>query len=291
MSYAFIAEHVGEFPVRRMCQVLQVSPSGYYDWLKRPPSARQQANDRLGETIRRVYEASRHTYGSPRIHAALQQQGLRVGRQRVARVMREHGLVGKASRRKHPVTTQREPGTRAAPNLLAQDFTARQPNETWLADITSLDTVEGWLYLALVMDLFSRVIVGWSMADQMPATLVEQALLMALGRRRWEGPLRHHSDRGSQYTSALIQNLLAAHHIQVSMSGVGNCYDNAPMESFIGTLKTECALSPRATRAEVRLVIFDYIEVWYNRQRLHSSLGYLSPATFEYRFYETDTVR
>jgi transposase InsO family protein len=274
-----------------MCQVLQVSPSGYYDWLKRPPSARQQANDQLGEAIRRVYEASRPPYGSPRIQAALQQQGLRVGRQRVARVMREHGLVGQAPRRKRPVTTQREPGTLAAPNLLAQDFTARQPNETWLADITFLDTVEGWLYLALVMDLFSRAIVGWSMADQMPATLVEQALLMALGRRRWEAPLVHHSDRGSQYTSALIQTLLAAHHIQVSMSGVGNCYDNASMESFIGTLKTECVLSPLATRAEVRLVIFDYIEVWYNRQRLHSSLGYLSPAVFESRFYETNTVR
>jgi putative transposase len=291
MSYAFIAEHAGEFPVRRMCQVLQVSPSGYYDWLKRPPSARQQTNDQLGEAICRVYEASRRTYGSPRMHAALQQQGIRVGRKRVARVMHEHGLVGKAPRRKPLVTTQREPGTLAAPNLLAQDFTASQPNETWLADITFLDTVEGWLYLALVMDLFSRAIVGWSMADQMPATLVEQALLMALGRRRWEGPLVHHSDRGSQYTSARIQNLLAAHHIQVSMSGVGNCYDNAPMESFIGTLKTECALSPLATRAEVRLVIFDYIEVWYNRQRLHSALGYLSPAVFESRFYETKTVR
>jgi putative transposase len=188
MSYAFIAEHVGEFPVRRMCQVLQVSPSGYSDWLKRPPSARQQANDTLWEAIRQVHEASRHTYGSPRIHAALQQQGLRVGRQRVARVMHAHGLVGKAPRGKRPVTTQRESGTLAAPNLLEQDFTASRPNETWLADITSFDTVEGRLYLALVMDLFSRAIVGRSMADQMPATLVEQALLMGPGTAQVGGP-------------------------------------------------------------------------------------------------------
>jgi transposase InsO family protein len=292
VSYAFIAAHAGEYPVRRMCQVLKVSPSGYYDWLKRPASQRQQANRQLLEAIQREYEASRQTYGSPRIHAALQQQGVRVGRKRVARLMHTQGLVGKGPRGKRPGTTQREPGALAAPNLLAQDFTASRPDEKWLGDITFIETSEGWLYLALVMDLFSRAIVGWSMADHRRATLVEQALKMALGRRFPDGDLLHHSDQGSQYTSEVIQTWLAAHRIQVSMSGVGNCYDNAPMESFIGTLKTECVTAPFVTRAEARQVIFDYIEVWYNRQRLHSSLGYLSPAAFERQYaYEIKTVR
>jgi putative transposase len=278
--------------VSRLCAVLGVSASGYYDWRKRPPSQRQRANERLLAAIRREHEASRQTYGSPRIHAALKQQGVQVGRKRVARLMRSDGLVGKTPRRKRPVTTQREPGALAAPNLLAQDFTTSRPDETWLADLTYIDTAEGWLYLALVMDLFTRAIVGWSMADHMQATLVERALFMALGRRLPDGDLLHHSDQGSQYTSALIQALLAQHHIQVSMSGVGNCYDNAPMESFIGTLKTECVVYPFATRAEARQAIFEYIEVWYNRQRLHSSLGYMSPAAFERQyFYDMRSVR
>ena len=291
MSYAFIAAHSREFPVSRMCAVLDVSSSGYYDWLKRPPSQRQQANATLLAAIRREHEASRQTYGSPRIHAALKQQGWPIGRNRVARLMQSHGIVGKTPRRKRPVTTQRAPGASVAPNLLAQDFTVSRPDETWLADITYIDTAEGWLYLALVMDLFSRIIAGWSMADYMPAELAEQALLMALGRRLPEGNLLHHSDQGSQYTSALVQALLAQHHIQISMSGVGNCYDNAPMESFIGKLKTECVTYQFETRTEARLVVFEYIEVWYNRQRLHSSLDYTSPMAFERQFYEMKTVR
>jgi putative transposase len=291
VSYAFIAAHTGEFPVGRMCEVLKVSRSGYYDWLKRKPSQRQKANEVLLAAIRRVYQASRQTYGSPRIHAALQQQGVTASRKRIARLMQQDGLAAKRACKKRPVTTLRDPGARAAPNLLAQDFTAHRPDEIWLADITYLETAEGWLYLAVVMDLFSRVIVGWSMADHLQATLVEQALLMALGRRRPTQDLLHHSDQGSQYTSELIQSLLDDQHIQVSMSGVGNCYDNAPMESFFGRLKTESALSPLATRAEARLIIFEHIEVWYNRQRLHSSLGYLSPAAFEQHYYETNSVR
>ena len=275
-----------------MCQVLSVSPSGYYDWRNRPPSERQQANDRLLAAIRREYETSRQTYGSPRIHAALQRQGFEVGRNRIARLMQAHGIVGKVPRRKRPLTTQRAEGGLVAPNLLGQEFTASRPNEKWLADITYVDTAEGWLYLSLVMDLFARPIVGWSMAAHMQAVLVEDALLMALGRRLPDPGLLHHSDQGSQYTSELIQSLLAAHHIEVSMSGVGNCYDNAPMESFIGTLKTECVTYQFATRAQARLVIFEYIEVWYNRQRLHSSLGYLPPAEFERQyFYDTNSVR
>jgi len=291
MSYAFIAAHQGAFPVNRMCAVLDVSTSGYYDWRNRPPSQRQQANKTLLTAIQREHQTSRKTYGSPRIHAALRQQGWQIGRNRVARLMQNHGIVGQMPRRKRPVTTQRTPGALAAPNLLAQDFTASRPDEIWLADITYIDTAEGWLYLALVMDLFSRTIVGWSMADHMPAELVEQALLMALGRRRPTDDLLHHSDRGSQYTSVLVRTLLAAQGIQVSMSGVGNCYDNAPMESFIGKLKSECVTYQFASHTEARQVIFEHIEAWYNRQRLHSSLGYRSPAAFERHFYETITVR
>jgi len=275
-----------------MCQVLGVSPSGYYDWCQRPPSHRQQANDKLLVAIRWEHTASRQTYGSPRIHEALQQQGLEVGRHRIARLMQAHGIVGKAPRRKRPVTTRRAEGVLAAPNVLAQDFTAGKPNEKWLADITYIDTAEGWLYLALVLDLFARYVVGWSMASHMRAELVEDALRMGWGRRHPGLGLLHHSDQGSQYTSSSVQAILDAHKIEVSMSGVGNCYDNAPMESFIGTLKTECADRPFATRAEARQAIFEYIEVWYNRQRLHSSLDYLTPAEYERQyFYPLKSVR
>ncbi len=265
--------------------MLKVSTSGYYDWLKRPVSRRQQANETLLAAIRRVYTTSRCTYGSPRVYAQLRREGLAASRHRVARLMKTHGIVGKAPRRKHPVTTQRQSGALAAPNLLAQDFTAGRPNEKWLADITYIDTLEGWLYLAAVLDLYARPIVGWSMADHLRAELVEEALKLALGRRFPLTDLLHHSDQGSQYTSQQVRGLLALHHIQVSMSGVGNCYDNAPMESFFGTLKTECASAPFATRAAARQAIFEYIEVWYNRQRLHSAIGYLPPAEFEQQFF------
>ena len=268
-----------------LCGVLTVSRSGYYAWRERSPSERQQADERLLVAIRREHQASRQTYGSPRIHAALKRQGFAVGPKRIARLMQANGIVGKAPRRKHPITTQKAKGALVSPNLLAQDFTASKPNQKWLADITYVDTAEGWLYLALVMDLFARPIVGWSMAEHMQAVLVEDALKMAVGRRLPAPGLLHHSDQGGQYTSWPVQSLLAAHHVQVSMSDVGNCYDNAPMESFIGTLKTECVNSQFATRAEARLVIFEYIEVWYNRQRLHSSLGYRSPVEFERQFF------
>lgn len=287
-----MAEHAMQFPVKRMCKVLNVSSSGYYDWHKRPASQRQQANDQLLVAIRQEHEVSRQTYGSRRIHAAVNRQGLQASQNRIARLMSEHGIVGQTAKRKGPITTRRAAGRLAAPNILAQDFTSSQPNEKWLADITYVDTFEGWLYLALVMDLFARPIVGWAMADHMEAVLVEDALKMALGRRLLDTGLLHHSDQGSQYTSLLIQSLLADHHIQVSMSGVGNCYDNAPMESLIGTLKTECITYRFATHAQARRVIFEYIEVWYNRQRLHSSLDYLSPAEFERQyFYPLESVR
>jgi putative transposase len=278
--------------VTQMCKVLKVSTSGYYDWRKRPPSERQQANEQLLKAIRRTHEASRQTYGSPRIRAALQREGIQAGKHRIARLMRENGIVGKTPRRKRPRTTQRAKGAPAAPNLLAQNFTASRPNQIWLADITYIDTLEGWLYLAGVLDLYARPIVGWAMDEHLEASLVERALLVALGRRLPDPGLLHHSDQGSPYTSHLIQALLAKHEIQVSMRGVGNCYDNAPMESFFGTLKTECATAPFATRAEARRVIFEYLEVWYNRQRLHSAIGYLPPVEFEQQFfYPLNTVR
>lgn len=274
-----------------MCQVLRVSTSGYYEWRDRPPSAREQANERLLEAIRRVHTDSRGTYGSPRVHAALRREGRCVGRHRVARLMQRHGIAGARPKRKRPVTTQRDGRARAAPNLLAQDFVATRPNEKWLADITYIDTDEGWLYLAAVLDLFSRAIVGCSMADHLRAELVEDALKMALGRRSLSTNLLHHSDQGSQYTSEVVQALLREHAIQVSMSGVGNCYDNSPMESFFGTLKTECATYRFASHAEARRMLFEYLEVWYNRQRLHSAIGYHTPVERELAFYETQCVR
>lgn len=292
MSYTFIVEHSREYPVSRMCEILGVSSSGYYDWRQRPLSERAQANERLLKAIRQVHQASRQTYGSPRIHAQLKREGIQVGKHRIARLMRKHRIVGQRPKRKRPRTTERAPGALSAPNLLAQDFTAKHPNQIWLADITYIDTLEGWLYLAGVLDLYARPIVGWSMAPHLEASLVEQALLMALGRRLPGPGLLHHSDQGSQYTSHLIQSLLTKHKIQVSMSGVGNCYDNAPMESFFGTLKTECATMPFASHADARRVIFEYLEVWYNRQRLHSSLNYLPPMEFEHQyFYPLETVR
>lgn len=278
--------------MRRMCKMLKVSASGYYDWRQRPPSERAQANQQLLKAIRRAHEASRRTYGSPRIRAALRREGIAAGKHRIARLMRENGLEGKAPKRKRPRTTQRITGVRVAPNLLAQNFTASKPNEKWLADITYINTLEGWLYLAVVLDLYARPVVGWAMDTHLEASLVERALLMALGHRLPEPDLIHHSDQGSQYSSHLIQSLLARHQIRVSMCGVGNCYDNAPIESFFGTLKTECAIAPFATRADARRTIFEYLEVWYNRQRLHSAIGYLPPAEFEQQFfYPSKSVR
>lgn len=273
-----------------MCKALDVSTSGYYAWRKRPPSERQQANEKLLDTIRQVHNASRQTYGSPRIHAELKRQGIEAGRHRIARLMQENGIVGKAPKRKYPVTTQHAEGGLVVPNILAQDFTASRPNEKWLNDITFIDTYEGWLYLAVIVDLFARPVVGWSMANHMKATLVEDALTMALSRRLPDDDLLHHSDRGGQYTSHLIKSLLTKHNIQVSMSGAGNPYDNSPVESFIGTLKTECVTYRFATHAEARRVIFEFIEVWYNRQRLHSSLGYVSPAEYEQQFLDKNSV-
>ena len=280
MKYEFIHDHREEFSIRIMCRVLKVSASGYYDWVDRPVSERQQEDEMLTEQIRILHQSSRRTYGSPRIHADLQDMGFKVGRKRVARLMRRNGIRARQKRR-YKTTTKREPSRLPAPNLLQQDFGADAINEKWLADITYIDTREGWLYLAAVLDTHSRKIIGWSMSTRLHKQLVEDALKMGLGRRTISGQLIHHSDQGSQYTSNDYQSLLAEHHIQVSMSGTGNCYDNAMMESFFATLKTECVIERYTTRQHARQDIFEYIEVWYNRQRRHSALGYLSPEQFE----------
>lgn len=284
MKYEFMASHKSEHSVKSMCRVLGVERSGYYAWRGRADSPRARANQLLLTQIRAEHEISGQSYGSPRIHDALRQAGMACGRHRVARLMRLHGIVGrKAGKRRHS-TTQRNPQAAPAPNLLGQDFTCERPNQKWVGDGTYIPTSQGWLYLACEMDLFSRKIVGWAMSESMDTKLVEAAWNMAVGQRKPPQGLLHHSDQGSNYTSEAFQQALKKHDCQISMNRVGNCYDNAAMESFFATLKTECADHVFATRAQARTAIFEYIETWYNRQRSHSSLGYLSPAQFEAQF-------
>ena len=283
MIYEFMAEHTQEFAVVRMCKVLEVSASGYHAWRRRAVRPRAKANQGLLEQIRDVHAESRGTYGSPRVHARLRQRGVACGRHRVARLMRLGGIVAVPPHRRRPARTQGHAETPTRPNLLAQDFRAERPHQKWVADTTYTAAREGWLYLAAVLDLFSRRVVGWSMADRREATLVADALQMAVGRRRPGSGLLHHSDQGAEYMSRAYQGRLARIRARVSMSGVGSCYDNAVIESFFGTLKGECARRRFAGRQEARWHIFGIIELWYNRQRLHSSLGYLSPAELEHR--------
>jgi len=276
-----MAAHAGEFRIERMCRVLGVGRSGYYAWRSRPTSQRAEGDEVLLVKIQEEHRISRGTYGSPRIHAALCKQGVQCGRKRVARLMRLHQIAGQKRRKRHPMTTQRDVNAIPALNLLNQEFSAAAPNQKWVSDITYIETAEGWLYLASILDLFSRKVVGWAMADHMETSLVEDALKMALLQRQPNAGLLHHSDQGRQYTSIAYQSRLSTSLCQISMSRVGNCYDNAVIESFFGTLKSECATQPFATRAQARTAIFEFIEAWYNRQRLHSSLDYLSPAEFE----------
>lgn len=280
MRFQFIDDHCAEFPVRLMCRVLEVSRSGFYAWRERPPSAREMANKKLLEEIKVVHKQSRGRYGSPRIYEALLQLEIRCSRKRVARLMRQHGIRAKG-RRRRKVTTDSRPDRPSAPNRLAQDFTAKAPNQKWCADITYVATREGWLYLAIIIDLYSRLIVGWALRDNLSRHLVLAALGMATRRRRPQPGLIHHSDRGSQYTSSDYQDALADWKIQSSMSGAGNCYDNAPAESWFATLKVECVDAVYNSKAEARTILFEYMEVFYNRQRLHSQLGYMSPVNFE----------
>ncbi len=273
----------------QLCALLKVSRSGYYAWQQRPENARQRADQAVLVTIREIHTQSRGTYGSPRVHAALRARGYRCSRKRVARLMQQAGLAG-YPRRKQVRTTQADPNAGYAPDLLQRDFQATAPNQKWVADITYIPTTEGWLYLAVVVDLFSRMVVGWAMLPQITADLVLLAVQMAVHRRRPppDTALIHHSDRGGQYTSTVVQALLSRHQIQASMGSTGDCYDNAAMESFFATLKRECvARHTFDSRAVARTIIFDFIEVFYNRVRLHSTLDYRSPRAFEQLYYDT----
>ena len=286
MRFQFIADHQTEFAVRQMCTALNVSPSGYYAWRKRPPSAREMANQALFKDIQTVYDDNHGLYGSPRIHAELKAQGKGCSQNRVARLMRLRHLRAKQVRRFH-VTTQRDKSHAVAPNLLKRDFVADQPNQKWLGDITYIPTQEGWLYLAAVLDLYSRRLVGWAMSERIDGELTRAALQMALRQRQPRPGLIHHSDQGSQYTDSVYQTLLKDGGFQISMNGVGTWYDNAPMESFFGTLKSELIyLCVYRTRNEARTSVFSYIEAFYNRRRRHSALDYLSPEVYEQRYYQ-----
>lgn len=283
MRYQFVQQHLGQFSIAALCRVLNVSRSGYYAWRRRDPSERQKEDDTLLVKICSFFENSKGTYGSLRILRDLREQGFTCGKHRVAKLMRQAGLRAVVAPR-FRVTTDSKHALPVAQNLLDRDFGASEANCKWAGDITYVWTREGWLYLAVVLDLFSRRIVGWSMQPRLDRSLVNNALQAALCQRHPQAGLLHHSDRGSQYASGDFQKMLSKRGIQCSMSRHGNCWDNAPVESFFGTLKQEmvnrCCF---ATRDVARQEVFEYIEVWYNRQRRHSSLGYLSPAEFERR--------
>jgi transposase InsO family protein len=266
--------------------VLDVSRSGYYSWLGRPESPTCQANRSLSREIAEIHRDSRSSYGSPRVYRELKRRGKTVGRHRVARLMRRDGLQAK-NRRRFKATTDSRHTHPVAPDLLHREFNPEGPNRVWASDITYIWTLEGWLYLAVIMDLYSRGIVGWSMAERLTSPLVRDALQMALQQRRPPAGLLHHSDRGSQYAAGDYQELLTKNGILCSMSRRGNCWDNAPVESFFSTLKREWVFHQRyRTRAEARQSIFDYIERFYNRQRIHTSIEDLSPMQFEQKKLE-----
>ena len=278
-----IQRHEGQHAVALMCRVLTVSRSGYYGWRGRPPSDREQANARLAVDVRRVYTEHKGRTGAPRITKHLREEGQKVGKNRVASVMQAERLRAKAAR-KYKATTNSNHNLPVAPNLLEQDFTAARPNCKWVSDITYVATDEGWLYVAVVLDLYSRLVVGWAMSERMTAKLVCDALRMALWRRKMPTGVIVHSDRGSQYCSADHQRLLRDNHLLCSMSKKGDCYDNAAMESWNHSLKVEAIHGERfVTREMAKAQVFEYIEVYYNRRRLHSRLGYLSPESFEAR--------
>jgi putative transposase len=279
MRFAFIKEHRRCWPVALMCRVLHVSRNGFYDYVGRPPGERAQRRQQLAPRIVRVHAENRQVYGSPRIAKALQKQGEAVSKNAVAKIMKEHGILGKTPAKRRPTTTRRDASQPVAENVLGRDTRTTAPNQKWVADITYLETAEGWVYLAAVLDLFSRRVAGWAVADHMKSGLVCEALTMALMQERPGCDLIHHSDRGSQYTSGNFQRLLSTHGITCSMSRKGNCWDNAVMESFFGTLKRELG-DYWQDKSAVRPDLFDYLEVFYNRQRLHSALGYKSPAAY-----------
>ncbi len=283
MRYAFIRDHRKEFRVSKMCEVLEVARSGFYTWLRTPESERSRANRALLREMRIAFDRSRQTYGSPRLTVELNESGVSCSENRVARLMRLSGIraVGK---RKYRVTTNSKHNHPVAENLLNRNFSADYANEVWLSDITYVWTSEGWLYLAGVIDLHSRMLIGWSMGPRVTAELTLEALRQAISRREVKPELMHHSDRGGQYAATEYQKLLTKTEMICSMSRKGDCWDNAPMESFFATLKTELVYREQfKTRQEAKAKIFEYIEVFYNRQRRHSSLGMKSPVDFERR--------
>ena len=283
MKYRCIDRRRDVYSVRMMCQLLKVSRSGYYAWRVRPESERAKTDRKLTGVIREIHMRSKGVYGSPRICAQLKAEGYSYGRHKVARLMRLAGLKG-CPKRCYKVTTQSDPSHPVAQNLIKQDFTAESANRRWVSDITYISTQQGWLYLAVVMDLYSRRIVGWSMNRWNSRHLVVDALAMALGRRSPAADLIHHSDRGAQYTSDDFRDELDRNGIRCSMSARGNCYDNAVVESFFGLLKRECVNRVRfRTRDEARAAVFEYIECFYNRKRRHGYLGNISPEEFEKR--------
>jgi transposase InsO family protein len=285
MRYQFIGQHSNQFSITLMCRVLDVSSSGFYAWRTRRPSKRKAANEALEVAVRDVFKASEETYGSPRIARELRSLGETCSENRVARLMQAAGLRASAPRR-FVVTTDSRHGLPIAENILNREFRVDAPNVAWVSDITYIWTAQGWLYLAIVIDLYSRRVIGWSLNNHMRAEIVVKALKMGVGNRSGQDlrGLVFHSDRGSQFASEEFRSELAQHSMTQSMSRKGNCWDNAPAESFIATLKTELIYRKRYLNADqARMDIFRYIEIFYNRKRLHSTLGYVSPAEFERR--------
>ena len=282
MKFAFIREHLTGFPVEVCCKVLRVSRSGYYAWITRPASAQARRREELAREIQQVHDENRQVFGSPRVHQALLARGQSVCENTVADIMKQRQIRAKSKKKFVPKTTDSQHQQPVAQNVLDRRFEATLPNQKWAVDITYIPTDQGWLYLAGVIDLCSRMVVGWSMAGHMETSLVSDALEMAIARRSPGPGLLHHSDRGVQYTSADYQHLLQSHDMQASMSRKGDCWDNAVAESFWSTLKCELVNHEHyATHQQARASIFEYIEVFYNRKRIHSSLGYVSPEAFE----------
>jgi putative transposase len=291
MSFRLIEAEKAEHSISRLCRVLGVTRAGYHAWRERPPSRRELGDRELEGLIADVFRDSRETYGAPRVHAELRAAGVRVGKKRVARLMRRLALEGVSRRGKRRRTTTPDPAAPPAPDLVKRQFVAGRPDELWLADITYLPTYEGWLFLAVVMDVCSRKIVGWSMRDDLRSELVVDALGMAIQRRKPKPGLVHHSDRGSQYTSLSFGRTLRDSGLLASMGRRGDAFDNAPCESVISTIKNELINRSRfKTRDQARLAVFDYIETFYNPRRRHSSLGQRSPDEYERIKHEQKTA-
>jgi len=290
--FAFVDREKALYAVATLCELLKVSRAGYYAWVARPPSLREVADGVLTAQIQDAFDSNRRVYGAPRIHAELIDADVHVGRKRVARLMREAGLVG-CHRRKHKLgTTKQNPNAAAAPDLVDRNFTATAPNQLWVADVTYVPTVQGWLYLACVTDVFSRMILGWSMASHRKTDLVVDAVTMAVHRRGGRVPgVIHHSDRGGEYTSHQLERKLRRHGALASMGSVADCFDNALAESVFATL--ECELFDQQpggrfnSRHEAKLAVFHYLEAFYNPRRRHSAIGQISPAAFEKRYAES----